>query len=215
MLNKIATDLVHLPVTKTTLDITLNAQVDCADGPGGRCAYVIVNRLTRCVTQLVIKANDARQTEYLVPLKLVVETSPCSIRLRCNQGDLTRLSPFIETFWVKADPYYSIGLLAEESPCCSDFFLVKHFRISVAEVAIHRNTRVEAANGRVGWVERIIANSGDGCISRLVLKTGYLYGKKTVTVRAAEIDRITKDAVRLKLDKTGFAALPATPVRRQ
>jgi hypothetical protein len=48
----------------------------------------------------------------------------------------------------------------------------------------------------------------------LVLREGHLWGKKDVTIPVSEIDRITDDAVYLKLRKKVIATLPTVPVRR-
>ena len=59
-----------------------------------------------------------------------------------------------------------------------------------------------------------LVNPATDHISHLVLREGYLWGQREVTISVAEIDRIDEDAVYLKLNKRQVAALPAIPVRR-
>lgn len=209
MMNLSLVDVVRTPEPVTTMDIALNVQVECSDGPTGRCTNIVVNRVSRCVTQLVVKASSLPLVEHLVPLKLVVQTSPLAIQLCCTKDGLARLSPFTEIFWVKADPDCSSGLYFEEYPFYSDLVPVKHYRISPIEVAIHRGTRVEATNGRAGWVDRFVIDPADGYIIDLVLGMGPLWGRKPVSIPAQEIDRFEKGAIYLKIDRTRLASMLA------
>jgi hypothetical protein len=48
----------------------------------------------------------------------------------------------------------------------------------------------------------------------VVLREGHLWGKKDVTIPVSEIERITDDAVYLKLGKKVIATLPTVAMRR-
>lgn len=80
----------------------------------------------------------------------------------------------------------------------------RRYRISPIEVAIHRSTRVEATNGRAGWVDKLVIDPADGHISDLILKTGPLWGRKLVSIPAQEIDRFEKEAISLKITRPGL-----------
>jgi sporulation protein YlmC with PRC-barrel domain len=81
------------------------------------------------------------------------------------------------------------------------------------ELAIHRGTQVEARDGNVGEVSEFLVNPTTGHITHLVLKEGILWNKKAVTIPAAQIDRMEKDTVYLKLEKAEVEALPSIPIR--
>ena len=79
------------------IDIPLNANVECADGPGGRSSYVIIDPASKQVTHFVVKGNGFHRAERLVPVDWTVETTPDLIRLRCTRDELAMLEPFVET----------------------------------------------------------------------------------------------------------------------
>ena len=64
------------------MDIPLNAKVRCADGECGRSTYVVVNPVNEQVTHVVVREEWFPHAEYLVPLDLVIESTPDTIRLR-------------------------------------------------------------------------------------------------------------------------------------
>ena len=88
-------------------------------------------------------------------------------------------------------------------------------RIPAGEVVIRRGTSVEATDGAVGKVDEFLVDPEDDSISHLVLREGHLWGKKDVTIPVSEIDKITDEAVYLKLDKETIETLPTVPVRRK
>jgi hypothetical protein len=194
------------------VDISLNTQVVCADGPIGRCTHVVVNFRTWRVTHLVVKAKEGFHIETMVPVKRVAKTNPSSIQLNCSERDLAQMAPFTETQWITAGRC-SCAHLMDEHLACPDFILVNRQRITPDEVAVHRGTRVEATDGRVGRVEKLRVCPVDWQVTDFVLCQGHLWGQKRVIVPSVEIDRIGKEAVYLKMDKRGIKALPATSVR--
>jgi sporulation protein YlmC with PRC-barrel domain len=92
---------------------------------------------------------------------------------------------------------------------------LEHERIPAGEVVIRRGTSVEATDGAVGKVDEFLVDPEDDSISHLVLREGHLWGKKDVTIPVSEIDKITDEAVYLKLDKETIETLPTVPVRRK
>jgi sporulation protein YlmC with PRC-barrel domain len=200
------------------MDIPINAEVRCADGPCGRSTYVILNPTTEQVTHLVMKEEQSPHTERLVPVTLVAETTPHLIQLRCLRGELAKLEPFIETEFVQVNlPHYvSNGymMLPYVIPAV-EWATVEHESIPPGELAVRRGARVEATDGHVGRVDEFLVDPKNGHITHLVLREGHLWGQKDVTIPVSQIDRIEKDAVHLKLDKRSIEALPAIPIRRR
>jgi len=90
------------------VDIPVNAQVQCADGPYGRTDRVVINPATRQVTHLVVK--DGRLgSEYLVPIEQVIETTPALVRLGCTREEIEKQAPFVETMLLSgAVPFYTL-----------------------------------------------------------------------------------------------------------
>jgi sporulation protein YlmC with PRC-barrel domain len=82
------------------------------------------------------------------------------------------------------------------------------------ELAIHRGSNVEAANGPIGQVDEFIVDPTNNHITHLLLRRGHLWGKKDITIPVKEIDYIEQDNVHLKLNKDEVKALPAVAVRR-
>jgi sporulation protein YlmC with PRC-barrel domain len=201
------------------MDIPVNAQVKCADGPCGRCTHVVLNPTTEDVTYLVVKEEHFPHTERLVPVRWVMETTPELIRLRCAGDKVAELQPFIATEYIKVDiPGYEGG------PCMMEPYVVpeakwvamEHECLLPGELAVRRGTQVEATDGHVGRVDEFLVNPANGYnITHLILREGHLWGQRDVTIPVSEIDRMGEDTVHLKMDKRSIEALPAIPVRRR
>jgi sporulation protein YlmC with PRC-barrel domain len=199
------------------MDIPVNAEVHCADGPCGRSTYIILNPMTRRVTHLVVKEKRFPHTEYLVPIDYVVEATSQLIRLRCAGHELVTFETFIETEFVSSnfpeyigDPYMTWPYVVPEA----ETLPMEHERIPPGELAIRRGARVEATDGHVGRVDEFLVDPTNGYITHLVLREGHLWGQKDVTIPVSQIDHIEEDSVYLKLDKHSIEMLPTIPVRR-
>jgi hypothetical protein len=134
------------------IDIPLNANVECADGPGGQSSYVIINPTAEQVTHLVVKGNGFHRTEYLVPVDWIVETTPDLIRLRCTKDELATLEPFVETHLIWQErPRYDQGWYRVSPfivPKETVMVQVKHRRVPWGELAVHRAHHIPGAAGR-------------------------------------------------------------------
>jgi sporulation protein YlmC with PRC-barrel domain len=199
------------------MDIPVNAEVHCADGPCGRSTYIILNPMTRRVTHLVVKEKRFPHTEYLVPIDYVVEATSQLIRLRCAGHELVTFEAFIEAEFVSSnfpeyagDPYMTWPYVIPEA----ETLPVEHERIPPGELAIRRGARVEATDGHVGRVDEFLVDPTNGYITHLVLREGHLWGQKDVTIPVSQIDHIEEDSVYLKLDKHSIEMLPTIPVHR-
>jgi sporulation protein YlmC with PRC-barrel domain len=199
------------------MDIPVNAEVYCTDGPCGRSTYIILNPATRRVTHLVVQEKRFPHAEYLVPIDDVVEATPHLIRLRCTGHELKEFEPFIETEFIPSnfpgyagDPYMTWPYVIPEA----EMLPVEHERIPPGELAIRRGAQVEATDGHIGRVDEFLVDPKNGYITHLVLREGHLWGQKDVTISVSQIDRIEEDRVYLKLDKHSIEMLPTIPVRR-
>jgi sporulation protein YlmC with PRC-barrel domain len=201
------------------MDIPIGAEVQCADGPGGCSTCVILNPVTRRVTHLVVKEADFPHAERLVPVGLVLESTPHQIHLRCNREELAQLERYTEVEFVQAEvPYEDYDweeyrlwpyVLPED-----EMMPVEFERVPPGEMAIHRGAHVRAKDGHLGRVDEFLVSVPDGHITHLVLREGHLWGQKDVTIPVSEIERIEENTVHLKLDNASVEALPVIPVRR-
>ena len=200
------------------MDVPVNADVLCADGPCGRSTYVIVNPTTWEVTHLVVKEKAFPYVERLVSLREVSETGHRVVHLKSTRDKLGAMDRFIEIeFLPGAGPYSSYEateymMWAHVLP--SGTVPLEHERIPPHELAVRQGARVEATDGHVGLVDEFLVDPTNGHITHLVLREGHLWSKKDVTIPISQIDHIEEDTVYLRLDKHSIEVLPAIPVRR-
>ena len=207
------------------MDIPLNVDVLCTDGPGGRSSTIILNPISMEITHVVVKDN---QEEYLVPLDLITESTPTHIQLRCLVDEMVALERFVRMQFLGSEEIDLEGDLrrtATESDATywpynsvEDSYVEMYSQVEQIphhELAIHRGSHVEAANGHIGQVDEFIVNPSNNHITHLILRRGHLWGKKDITISVKDIDRIEEDIVYLKLDKDEVKALPTVAVRRR
>jgi len=203
------------------MDIPINVEVLCAGKSCGRSTYLVVNPVNEHITHLVVAEKAFPNIERLVPVDKILASTPNSIQLRCNQADLSEMATFEETDFIEAGrleaslPYsvpYEVWPYAmyDELP-----MPLEHERIPAGEVVIRRGTAVKATDGQVGKVDEFLVDPENDAITHLVLREGHLWGKKDVTIPVSEIDKITENAVYLKLDKQDIESLPTVPVKRR
>jgi uncharacterized protein YrrD len=203
------------------MDIPINVEVLCAGKVCGRSTYLIVNPVSERITHLVVAEKGFPNVERLVPVDKVFTSTPNSIQLSCSPADLSNMEAFDETDFIEA------GKLESTFPYDNPYFVwpygmydsmpmpLEYEHIPAGEIAIHRGTPVMATDGQIGKVDEFLIDPVSDDISHLVLREGHLWGKKDVTISISEIDKITEDAVYLKLDKDAVATLPAIPVKRK
>jgi sporulation protein YlmC with PRC-barrel domain len=201
------------------MDIPVNAEVYCKDGPCGHSTYVIINPTTWQVTHLVVKEKGFPNVERLVPLEQVTETSPHLIHLGCTRNELSNMDQFIAIDFLPGSfsfiPYGPDEYMVWPYVLPQGMAIpVEHERIPPNELGVRRGARVEATDGHVGVVDEFLVDPGNGHITHLVMREGHLWGKKDVTIPVSEIDHIKENIVYLKLDKRSIEALPGIPVKR-
>jgi sporulation protein YlmC with PRC-barrel domain len=200
------------------MDIPINAEVFCADGSCGRSTRVILNPVTAQVTHVVVK-EATFGIERMVPLGMVKESTPTTIHLNASKSELEKLSQVTFTEYLQPEvPFNLYGvdqyiMLPYAVPGPASILLERDM-VPPDEVAVRRGMRVEATDGRVGRVSEFVVSSANGYISHLVLEEGPFWSKKDVTIPIAQVDRIEKDTVYLRLDKQAIAALPMIPIHR-
>ena len=207
------------------MDVPLNVDVSCADGPSGVSTTIILNPFTSEVTHVVVKEG---RDEYMVPLDLVTESTPVHIQLRCTLEELRKQDLFVKMQFLGTESRSAEAELrrdAAESDAnwwpytqIDDQYLEVYDQVEQIphnELAIHKGAKVRASDGHIGQVDAFIVNPTNNHISHLVLKEKHLFGRREVTISISEIDRIEQDTVYLKLDKKSVRALPDVPLSRR
>ncbi|HTP11621.1 MAG TPA: PRC-barrel domain-containing protein [Anaerolineae bacterium] len=205
------------------MEIPIDAEVTCADGPGGDTTCVIVDPIDEQITHVVVQENHGEYTEHLVPIVQVAEATPRQIHLRCTQAELAALPNFVERQF-KRGPMPFLGYPAERYlvwpyvlPDGDGMALLptRHELIPDHELALHRDSWVMATDGHIGEVDEFIVAPTDGQITHLILRKGHFWGHQDVSIPVDQIDRIEADTIYLKLDKRAIGQLPPIALRRQ
>ena len=209
------------------MEIPLNAQVECTDGVCGRSVYVLINPAIDQVTHLVVKEDTSFNTEYIVPVELIADTIAETIQLRCSKAELEKMDPFNKTRYIGEwevvenfayrgmygmGSYYYLPYNTPESPIYES---VSFQQIPPGELAVRRGTRVEATDGYVGHVDEFVVNPENDHITHLVMREGYLWGRKDVIIPLSAMGDTRDDTVFLKLNKHQIESLSSFPVHRR
>lgn len=202
------------------IDLPTKAEVDCMDGVAGRSTYVIGRPDTHEVTHLVVKSYLPPLTEYLVPVDLVVETTPDRIRLKCTRDDLNKMEPFEDEEFIRTElPGYICWSNVPAIPGVTTdpvetHITVKRQNIPQGELALQRGARVEATDGYLGQVDELLIGSNNKQVTHLVLLERHNLKKREIAIPVSQIDHIYEDVVYLKLDRQSVEMLPTAPVER-
>jgi uncharacterized protein YrrD len=200
------------------MDISMNAQVICVDGPIGKTSHIILNPQTDTVTHLIVAEKDFPYQERLVPVDFIMESTPEHIQLRCTKKQFGDFQTFLDTEFIPtslAGPYGASYMLWPYTAPESDVITIRHEHTPPGELAIRRGLPVIAADGPVGRVDDFLIDPQNQSITHLILVEGHLWGKKDVTIPVDQIKDIEEDAVHLKLSKAEVGALPTIPLRER
>ena len=202
------------------MDIPINVNVMCADEVCGRSTKLIINPVNEQITHIVVAEKLFPNIERLVPIDNIMSSTPNSIQLRGDQKALSEMETFMETDFIDS------GQLDAAYPFDDPFLVwpysiydrtpipMEHEHIPANEVVIRRGTPVEGMDGSVGKIDEFLIDPENDEISHLVMREGHLWGAKDVTIPVSKIQRITDEAVYLKLDKQAISKLPTVPIRR-
>jgi hypothetical protein len=76
------------------MHISPNVRVSSSDGPCGQSTRLILKPTTPEITHLVVRNEQFPETEYLVSLDQVAESTPEQIRLSCTCAELSKMPVF-------------------------------------------------------------------------------------------------------------------------
>lgn len=196
------------------MDIPLKANVHCTDGRAGQATCVIINPVSRQLTHVVVEEKDPAHLKRLVPVELITVSDRHNIHLDCTTAQLATLRPFMEIeyprdgalyFTYESDevrnwPYETVV----EMPIPAELE-----RILPEALTIHQDSRVEATDGRVGKVERLLINPTNKSLISIAIETGYFWKRQELIVSMAHVDHFDKDRIALNLDKHHLKRLAA------
>ncbi|MCE5207700.1 MAG: hypothetical protein LLG42_05240 [Chloroflexi bacterium] len=185
------------------IQIPLNAQVSCLDGECGQSQELIIDPKDQRVTHLVVKERTKEQIERLVPIGMISGTGENTISLCCNKDDLSGFEIFCERDVVmrhmdnvvhgEKGTYYSYPVTRQ--------IVIENKSIPKGKLSFDQNTYIEASDGRVGKLERMLIDPNTTSITHFVVNEGSLLGPREVNVPVTAIDHFTSDAIFLNLSK--------------
>jgi sporulation protein YlmC with PRC-barrel domain len=208
------------------MEIPLNAQVKCTDGPVGHSIFVLINPVFDELTHVVVRENLS-STEYLVPIEFVSDTSDDVIELSCNKAQFKMLDPFIKKEYVENKVPYTDSRASNMAYGMGTFFWpyvtadlkvkvpVKQKAIPPEELALRRGARVEATDGYIGKVDEFLVDIEKCHITHLVLREGHLWGKKEIIIPISAMKETKENTVFLNIPKEKIEALPRYPINRR
>ena len=184
--------------TLLNIEFPFNAQVECIDGVCGHSVYVLINPVIDQVTHLVVKENDPPNTEYIIPIDFVTETTSGRIRLHCSKAEMEMGESFIKTKFIKEMGSIIHHRLDIKTLLQSFFYLTiinppVPVYDPVREFAIHQGTPVEATDGYIGKVDELVVNRENGHITHLVMREDHLWGKKDIIIPVSAMDNTYRD----------------------
>jgi hypothetical protein len=196
------------------VEIPIGADVHSMEGPYGRAVCIILDPVAEKVTHLVVEDNEFPQTQRLVPIDLVLVTSPQQINLMCTGDQLKKMETFLEEEFIPSDPMVGSVFIWPYSVPETDFITLEYEKLPLGEIAIRRGTHVHASDGLIGRVDELMIDRKDRQITYLVLREGHLWGQKDISTPVSGIDRMDQNNIYLKLSKKEVEALPEIPIRR-
>jgi len=199
------------------MDISINARVSCLDGSWGSVTQVILKPSTEEITHLVVGNEAFSETEYLVSIDHVVESTPSRIRLNCSRAELSKMPVFDRVQFVPsvlADFHGSPYMMWPYYPLMVPDIILQKDHIPAGELVIRRGAAVNAVDGHVGRVDEFLVIPENDHITHLVMREGHMWGQKDVTIPVGAIDHYENNTVYLKLNKKDIEKLPSLPVRR-
>jgi len=203
------------------MDVPINADVFCQGEVCGRTMAIVLNPITDVITHIVVKEKEPPNTQRLVPINLIIESTPQAVHLRCDTAELQSLKSFMDVEYVQSvipryeaiyGTYYMEPLVLPERTTVP----VKHAQIPPYEMSVSRGARVYSADThQIGRVDEFLVDQGNGHITHLILREGHLWGQKDVSIPVSEIERMEDQHVYLKLGKKQVGELPTIPIQRK
>jgi sporulation protein YlmC with PRC-barrel domain len=201
-------------------EIPAQAPVFCQGEECGKVTHIVLNPTTGKFTDVVVKEDSAPHKERLVPRRHISESNSGAVKLDCSVEQLRAFSEFEKAEFIEAKlprmllggPYPMVWPYVVPE---KQLITVEREMIPVDEMAVRRNTVVEATDGPIGKVDELMVDEHTGRVTHLVMREGHLWGRRDVAIPIAAIERMEEERVKLRLDKRQVEELPAIPVKRR
>jgi len=166
------------------MDVPIGAQVYCENELCGRSTQVILNRLTKQVTHIVVKREGLLCAGRKVPIEWLEASTPHRLVLSCSRAELVRSEYVQGEFTSTSPPRTGAGEVGR----------------SLSELAIRQGAWVEAGDRYAGLVDEFYMDPGTHKVTHVVLREAHLWGDRKVVVPVSAISCIEEGKVRLNLD---------------
>jgi uncharacterized protein YrrD len=207
------------------MQFTYGAQVFTASGQdAGRITHVVLDPTTKTITHIVVRKGLLFAEEKVVPFELFAIANPREVTLRADAGDLTRLLPFRESYYITIETSpvangdapmitgggWYLNPSAETKQDTTGWRGFKHVRrekenIPENTVALQERVRVISGDGQhVGIIESVLTRDSIAYATHVVIVSGLLVKTRkimpTAWFRFIEADRIylARNATRLQ-----------------
>ena len=170
---------------------TIGTETSCADGTCGTVKRVVVDPVARPVTHLVVKPRLVNVTDRLVPLDLVVEGTPDTIRLRCSIAEFERLDPAVETEFMPNTvefPGYAFD-----------------------QVYTQPRYSLSAAMSTQRVPKTATRDTASHHVTHVLLQEGHLWGRKQVAIPISAVTDVS-EGTRLNLTRQQVGDLPPVDI---
>ncbi len=205
------------------MDISIQAAVQCVDGPQGHVECIIVDPTTQKITHIVVREGGLLGEAVMIPIEVVTESSPSTLHVRLTIKQLQGMQVYVEENYVlktygpaviSGYGFYPMGGVIYWPYARADEKDYIHVESTIpkGQLALHRSDEVQATDGAVGHIDEFLVDPRNDAITHFVLREGHLLDKKHVTIPVSQVASMADGVVHLKLDKQQIDALPSLRV---
>jgi sporulation protein YlmC with PRC-barrel domain len=211
------------------MPLRIGADASCTDGACGQVSRIIVNPVTRQVTNLAVDPKHRTGPGRLVPVDLIDATTG-QIRLRCALAEFQALPPAQEAQSVRdldstghahapkkvqwvvvGTPDSGVGVFARPAaPEAPQQAWVDS--VPSGAVDIRRELTVCAADGEIGQVQGLVVEPGGHQVTHVLLQKGHMGGRKDVAIPISAVTKIGTMLIHLSLTKHQVKDLPPVDI---
>lgn len=196
------------------IEIPLNAVVFCEDGEVGESIELVIDPEDQMITHLVVLEHIEGRQERLVPISFISAIRSERIQLRCKKSAFKTFDIFCERD-VILQPQDS--LLSDHRSSMYNFpvtrrIVVESKSVPNGKLSFDEDTFIEAADGRVGKLEKFLVSAESKCITHLVVRNSALLGPREIVVPITAIERFDDQSIYLKLTRKEVRDIKGVPV---
>jgi sporulation protein YlmC with PRC-barrel domain len=213
----------EVPSSRTpNLDFKIGAEVQCRDDSCGKLSRVVIDPETEQVVALIVERGVLQKDSRVVPLRVVIEATPDTIRLDLESDALDNYTEYNETeYAVPAEGWehsrYHMGEASYWAPPYRPIMDMPvmpmlrqtiHEGIPSTQEAIGKGTAVRDREGELGTVDRVLTNRESGAITHLVVKSAGLLSSDIRLLPIGMVSEVDDMGVIADLQGREFEDLP-------